>query len=95
MTTNVMLLFHKLINRSEYSTVDKNMIWATATLAFAGAFCNNEILCKRESTFDPDFELLTKNVKFRTNKSDKTTIVVTLKCPKENKSNLPTHVEVF
>ena len=95
MTTNVMLLLQKLINKLEYSVTDKAMLWAAATLAFAGAFRINEILCKRESTFDPDFELLAENVTLRTDKQGNTTIQVTLKCPKEAKSNIPTTVDVY
>jgi hypothetical protein len=81
MTTNVMLLLQKLISKLDYSVTDKAMIWAASTLAFAGAFRINEILCKRESTFDPDFELLSENVNLRTNKHGSITIQVTLKCP--------------
>jgi hypothetical protein len=42
MTTNVMLLLQKLISKLDYSTVDKAMIWAASTLAFAGGFRINE-----------------------------------------------------
>jgi hypothetical protein len=95
MTTNVMLLLQKLISKLDYSETDKAMIWAASTLAFAGAFRINEILCKRESTFDPDFELLSENVNLRTSNNGSITIQVTLKCPKESKSNSPTTVDVY
>jgi hypothetical protein len=74
MTTNVMLLLQKLISKLDYSATDKAMIWAASTLAFAGAFRINEILCKRESTFDLDFELLSENVKLRTSNNGSITI---------------------
>jgi hypothetical protein len=93
-TVSVMLLYQKLLTRLEYSAQDKAMIWAASTLAFAGAFRINELLCKRESAFDPDFELLTENVQFRPSSTGRT-IQVTLKCPKENKSNVATIVDVF
>jgi len=95
MTTNVMLLFQKLLSKLEYSSYDRAMIWATATLAFAGAFRINELLCKRESTFDPDFELLTENVILNIDLHYRTTIQVVLKCPKENKTNVATTVDVY
>jgi hypothetical protein len=93
-TVNVMLLYKRLLNQLDYATHDKAMIWAASTLAFAGAFRISELLCKRESSFDPDFELLTENVRLRPAGAGKT-IQVTLKCPKENKSNIATTVDVF
>ena len=94
-TTNVMLLLQKLILRLEMDPVDKAMVWAVATIAFAGAFRINELLCRRETTFDPDFELLAENVKLRTDAMGRKTIQITLKCPKECKNNLPTTVDVY
>jgi hypothetical protein len=94
-TTNVMLLFQKLLSKLNLPPTDKPMIWAAATLAFAGAFRINELLSKRESTFDPDFELLCENVILKVDSHNKTTIQVVLKCPKENKSNVATTVDVY
>ncbi len=62
LTVNSMLLFKKLINNSEFSYHDKALLWAVSTVAFAGAFRIHEILDKTESTFDPDFTLLTKDI---------------------------------
>jgi hypothetical protein len=93
-TVNVMLLYKNLLNKLDYIAHDKAMIWAASTLAFAGAFRISELLCKRESSFDPDFELLTENVRLRPANAGRT-IQVTLKCPKENKSNIATTVDVF
>jgi len=95
MTTNVMLLLEKLINRLDLTHTDKAMVWAVATLAFAGAFRISELLCKTESTFDPDFDLLGSNVKFSMDSKGKETLHVTLKCPKESKNKAPTVVDVF
>jgi hypothetical protein len=95
MTTNVMLLLKKLIERLDMNKKDKAMIWAVATVAFAGAFRISEILCKNESTFDPDFELLGRNVPFSLDNSGQATAHFTLKCPKESKGNKVTIVDVF
>ena len=95
MTTNVMLLLKKLIGKLELIGQDKALIWAVATLAFAGAFRISEILCKTESTFDPDFDLLGKNVRISKCQAGKETIHVTLKCPKESRSKNPTIVDIF
>jgi hypothetical protein len=62
MTMNMMLVFKNTIVNSEFSKHDKKLLWAVATVAFAGAFRIGEILSKQESTFDPDFTLLTRDV---------------------------------
>jgi len=95
MTSNVMLLLKKLIPTLNLSDVDKALIWAVATVAFAGAFRISEILCRTESTFDPDFDLLEKDVSFSTDRQGKTTAHFTLKCPKESKDSKVTTVDLF
>jgi hypothetical protein len=62
MTMNMMLLFKNTIANSDIGKTDKKLLWAVATVAFAGAFRIGEILSKHESTFDPDFTLLSKDV---------------------------------
>jgi hypothetical protein len=94
MTINTMLLFRKLIMRSQLSEHDKLLIWAVSTLAFAGAFRIHEILARNESTFDPDFTLLAEDVSC-TLVAGKTNLHVKLKCPKENRSATPTVVDVY
>ena len=95
MTTNVMLLFQRLITTLPYSVTDKALIWAASTLAFAGAFRIGELLCKNETFFDPDFDLLDKDVSITSDKTGAKTIHVTLKSPKEAKTKLATIVDVF
>lgn len=95
MTTNVMLLLRKLIEKLDLCKQDKDLVWAVSTLAFAGAFRISELLCKTESTFDPDFELLSRNVTVSKGGNGKETIHVTLKCPKESKTKAATTVDVF
>jgi hypothetical protein len=94
MTINTMLLFHKLITRSQLSEHDKLLIWSVSTLAFAGAFRIHEILARNESTFDPDFTLLTEDVSC-TVVAGKRNLHVKLKCPKENRSATPTIVDIY
>ena len=53
------------------------------------------MLSKTETTFDPDFDLLGKNVSCSTDAMGKKTLHVTLKCPKESKSKVATIVDVF
>jgi integrase len=95
MTINTMLMFKNAISSSHLNGHDKRLIWAVATLAFAGGFRIGELLSKHEATFDPDFTLLAKNVSTSTDKHGRVTIHVHLKCPKETKSATPTLVDVF
>ena len=95
MTINTMLIFKNAISSSHLHGYDKRLIWAVATLAFAGGFRIGELLSKHEATFDPDFTLLAKNVSTSYDKQGKATIHVKLNCPKETKSAAPIVVDVF
>jgi hypothetical protein len=53
-----MLVLKERIRRWNTNRADKLMVWAVCTIAFAGAFRIHELLCRLESTFDPEFELL-------------------------------------
>jgi len=95
MTSNVMMLLQKLIADLAICKQDRALAWAVATLAFAGAFRISELLCKTESTFDPDFDLLGRNVTHSIGKNGNRTLHVVLKCPKESRSKVCTIVDVF
>jgi integrase len=95
MTPSMLLVFKELISASDRNSHDKRLIWAVATLAFAGAFRIGELLAKLESTFDPNFTLLTKDVTWSTDKKGDTILHVCLKCPKENKTASPTVVDIY
>jgi hypothetical protein len=94
MTVNAMLLFKSLIRTSMFSEPDKALIWAASTVAFAGAFRIHEILAKTESTFDPNFTLLTEDATM-TSSNGQDILHIKLKCPKESKSAAPTVVDIF
>jgi hypothetical protein len=95
MTVNMMLVFKNTIAGSDFTKPDKKLLWAVATMAFAGAFRIGEILSKHESTYDPDFTLLTRDVSWSRDNSSDTIIHVSLKCPKEAKSAAPTVVDLY
>ena len=95
MTISMMLVLKKLINSSKRNIQDKRLLWAVSTIAFAGAFRIGELLSKCESTFDPNFTLLTKDVTWSTDSSNKTILHICLKCPKEAKTAAPTIVDVY
>jgi len=94
-TLSMMRLIKHLIKHTSFNSQDKSLIWACCTMAFAGAFRIHELLCKKESTFDPAFTLLTQDVTWSTNSKNSCTLHVQLKCPKESKSTAPTVVDIF
>jgi hypothetical protein len=94
MTFNAMLLFKSLLRNSTLLEPDKALVWAVATLAFAGAFRIHEILSKTESTFDPAFTLLVEDVTL-TYDGQQEILHIKLKCPKESKSAAATIVDVY
>jgi hypothetical protein len=85
MTINTMLVFKNTIVSSHLNNNDKRLVWAVATLAFAGAFRLGELLSKHEATFDPDFTLLTKDIKISTDLKGSTTVQISLKMSKRSK----------
>jgi hypothetical protein len=95
MTPSMLLVFKQLITASDRNTHDKRLIWAVATMAFAGAFRIGELLAKLESTFDPNFTLLAKDVTWSSDSNGDTILHVCLKCPKESKTAAPTVVDIY
>jgi hypothetical protein len=89
-TESIMLVLKERIRRWNTNKTDKLMVWAVCTIAFAGAFRIHELLCRLESTFDPEFELCGADLR-----EQQHAISFTLKCPKEQKSAAPIVVDVF
>jgi len=74
---------------------DKLLMWAISTLAFHGGFRIHELLCKTESTFDPDFDLLGEDITTVKDSEQLNSILrVKLKCSKENKTGKSVIVEI-
>ncbi len=94
MTISSMLLFKKQIRNSDLPEHDKALVWAVATIAFAGAFRIHEILARAESTFDPSFTLLTEDMTLSTDAGQEV-LHFSLKCPKESKTAAATIVDVY
>jgi hypothetical protein len=94
-TMNVMRLLKEEVRRWDVNLDQKLIMWAIATMAFNGAFRMNELLCKQEAQFDPDFELLTKDVKLKTTEDGTKALEVKLKCPKENRTGKAVLVDIF
>lgn len=94
-TLSMMRLIKHLISLTQYSKEDKGLIWTVSTIAFAGAFRIHELLCKQESSFDPAFALLGRDITWSKNPDGTETLHIALKCPKESKTAAPTVVDVF
>jgi hypothetical protein len=94
-TMNVMRLLKEEVRIWNVSLDQKLLIWAIATVAFHGAFRIHELLCRVESEFDPDFTLLNKDVKIKTDASGTRSLEVKLKCPKESRNEKVVIVDIF
>ena len=70
------------------------MIWTVCTLLFHGAFRVHELLCNRSESFDPDFTLLSQDVKVNGEGRGRT-LQVKVKAPKEDKNGKVVIVDVF
>ena len=97
MTMTMMRLLKETTRAWDTKMTDKLLMWAICSLAFHGAFRIHELLCKTETEFDPDFTLLTEDVKIREGKEkgEDRYLEVTLKCPKENRTGKAVVVEVY
>ena len=97
MTMPMMRMLKEQIRTWEEPLQKKLLMWAIATLAFHGAFRIHEILARQEREFDPDFTLLTEDVKLKQEGgSDSDNFLeIKIKCPKENKTGKATIIDVY
>lgn len=95
MTAILMEILREEIKRWSGAKVDKLLLWAVATLAWNGGFRIDELLCRDESVFDASFCLLAEDVVMTTLEKGEEVLLVTVKCPKEDKSGKGAVVEVF
>lgn len=94
-TISVMKLLKEKIRRWEVPLMQKLLMWSISTVAFHGAFRIHELLCRTESEFDPDFVLLSDNVKINSGKEGLRVLEITLQCPKESRNGQPVVLEVY
>lgn len=97
MTMTMMRLLKEETRAWDATIMEKLLMWAVATLAFHGAFRIHELLCRTEAEFDPDFALLTGDVKIKPGQGDTADrfLEVKLKCPKESKTGKVVVLEVY
>jgi hypothetical protein len=96
-TMNVMRLLKEEIRKWPVALDQKLLVWAIATVAFHGAFRIHELLCRTEAAFDPDFTLLTEDIRVIKEGTElgSKVLEVKLKCPKESKAGKTVIVELF
>lgn len=95
-TPEILKLLKTLISRDKgLKNVDKRLVWAVCSLAFAGAFRIHELLCKKTGSFDPDFTLLAEDVSLSQAGGAAAVVHVKLKCPKESKAAACTIVDIY
>ena len=97
-TITVMKLLKLEIKNGEESKENKRLLWSVATLCFNGAFRIHELLSRTSRQFDPNFTLLTQDVKIKVlniNGERVKTIQVKLKSPKTDRIGTGTIVDVY
>ena len=97
-TLTIMKLLKSCIGSWTASLDEKLLVWAVSTVAFHGSFRIHEILCKKETEFDPDFTLLGRDVSLTTckgNTEDRERLSFNIKCPKEAKTGRSIVVDLF
>jgi len=93
-TVKVMKKIKTALCQASWGKRERLLIWAVSTIAFFGAFRIHELLCKHESTFDPEQALLWEDMTV-TGPMGNRTLSVKLKCPKERQAGRPTVVDIL
>ena len=93
-TADILELLKTRLQSSSVRGRDQRMIWTVCTLLFHGAFRVHELLCNRSESFDPDFTLLSQDVKVNGEGRGRT-LQVKVKAPKEDKNGKVVIVDVF
>ena len=96
-TMNTLRLLKEKTRCWEAHIMQKLLMWAIATIAFHGAFRIHELLCRTETEFDPDFALLSEDVKLKKRGTGERGryLEIKLKCPKESKTGKAVVLEVY
>jgi len=98
-TLTIMKILKEMIRDSNLPIEEKLLIWTVSTVAFHGSFRIHEILCRRETEFDPDFTLLEDDIKVKNFTTDKglpqRVLHFSIKNPKEDKAGRIVVVDVY
>ena len=97
-TPNVLKLLKLEIFKSDLTRERKLLMWSVSTLAFAGAFRIHELLARQERVFDPNFTLLSRDIKIKElniNGEKVQILQVRLKSEKTDRIGADTIVDVY
>ena len=94
-TPNILRHIKQAIKKTEHSSHDKRMLWATCVICFSGGLRCGEVLCKKKNKFDADNNLLHKDLNLKTVTADTEILQVTLRSEKQNKSGTPTICDIY
>ena len=89
-TMDLMGVLKKRLREWDTSATNQRMVWAVATNLFHGAFRIGELLCNKNSEFDPNFELTTDDVHISSETNQ-----FRLKAPKEDRKGRSVIVDVY
>ena len=97
-TPTILKLLKKLLKKSDLEKSDKAMVWTVCSPAFAGAMRIHELLAKWETTYDPNFTLLGRDLNLVEVQVEEETIEVLqirIKCEKKDRVGCDTIVDVY
>lgn len=89
------LLKAKLAASNSYTGTDKRMIWAACSMLFHGVMRGGEILCKNEKEFDPDYTLLTENLRLNKDAEGNKSLQIEIKAPKEGRKGNAVIIDIY
>jgi len=94
-TIDIMKLLKTQIMQWQAHQQDKLTAWVVCSLLFHAACRGGELLCRTKDTFDPAVNLLRKDLYMVGRNTEKASLQVKLKTPKESKDNRAVIVDVF
>ena len=89
-----MLVLKGKLAEADMNGRDQRLVWTVSSILFHGAFRVHELLCKKQSSFDPDFTLLGRDVKLVT-QGGREVLQLRIKAPKEQKVGKDVIVDVY
>ena len=93
-TTDILISLKTQLADTEMRGRDQRLIWTVSSVLFHGAFRIHKLLCKNQTSFDPDFTLLGKDVKL-VEQGGEEMLQLRIKAPKEQKVGKDIIVDVY
>ena len=93
-TTDILLVLKGKLAEADMNGRDQRLVWTVSSILFHGAFRVHELLCKKQSSFDPDFTLLGRDVKL-VSQGGREVLQLRIKAPKEQKVGKDVIVDVY